>query len=134
MKSTQGADLIGDETFYFRLVILLPYIYKQGFQIATSIPRNLLLTTREKKAEDILPYVSSYNPNNTEIFGILKSNIHILTIDQTMREALSTSKIIKSKRQPPFFWENFNQSKICRASIKNFAYSFQVYLPQLCPL
>ena len=24
MKSTQGAGLIGDETFYFRLIILLP--------------------------------------------------------------------------------------------------------------
>ena len=35
------------------------------------------------------------------MFGILKGNIHILTNDQTMREALSTYKIIKSKRQPP---------------------------------
>ena len=35
------------------------------------------------------------------MFRILKGNIHILTNDQTMREALSTSKIIKSKRQPP---------------------------------
>ena len=35
------------------------------------------------------------------MFGILKSNVHLLTNDQTMREALSTSKIIKSKRQPP---------------------------------
>ena len=35
------------------------------------------------------------------MFGILKGNSHILTNDQTMRESLSTSKIIKSKRQPP---------------------------------
>ena len=35
------------------------------------------------------------------MFGILKGNIHILTNDQTMGEALSTSRIIKSKRQPP---------------------------------
>ena len=76
-------------------------IITEGFKKATSLPRNLLLTTREKKAEDILPYVSTYNPNNTEMFGILKSNVHILTNDQTMREALSTSKIIKSEWQPP---------------------------------
>ena len=76
-------------------------VISEGFKKATSIPRNILLTTREKKAEDILPYVSTYNPNNTEMFRILKGNIHILTNDQTMREALSTSKIIKSKRQPP---------------------------------
>ena len=49
----------------------------------------------------MLPYVSTFNPNNTEMFGIFKNNMHILTNDQTMREALSTSKIIKSKRQPP---------------------------------
>ena len=76
-------------------------VITEGFKKATSIPRNLLLTKREKKAEDKLPYVSTYNPNNTEMFGILKSNVHILTNDLTMREALSTSKIIKSKRQPP---------------------------------
>ena len=76
-------------------------VISEGFKKETSIPRNILLTTREKKAEDILPYVSTYNPNNTEMFGILKGNIYILTNDQTMREALSTSKIIKSKRQPP---------------------------------
>ena len=35
------------------------------------------------------------------MFGVLKSSFHILTIDQTMRDALSKSKIIKSKRQPP---------------------------------
>ena len=71
----------------------------ETFKKATSIPRNLLLTTTEKKTDDRLPYVSTYNPNNTEMFGILKGNSHILTNDQTMREALSTSKIIKSKRQ-----------------------------------
>ena len=35
------------------------------------------------------------------MLGILKGNSHILTNDQTMREALTTTKIIKSKRQPP---------------------------------
>ena len=55
------------------------------------------MTTTEKKTEDILPYVLTYNPNNTEMFGILKGNSHILTKDQTMREALLTSKTIKSK-------------------------------------
>ena len=76
-------------------------VINEGFKKATSIPRNLLLTTKEKEEEDVLPYVSTYNPNNTEMFGILKGNIHILSNDQTMREALAESKIIKSKRQPP---------------------------------
>ena len=76
-------------------------VINEGFKKATSIPRNLLLTTKEKEEEDELPYVSTCNPNNTEMFGTLKGNIHILSNDETMREALAKSKIIKSKRQPP---------------------------------
>ena len=90
----------------------------EGFKNATSIPRNLLLTTTEKKTEDILPYVSTYNPNNTEMFGILKGNSHILTNDQTMREALSTTKMIKSKRQPPNLKKMLTKAKFAdQASI-----------------
>ena len=45
------------------------------------------------------------------MFGILKRNSHILTNDQTMCEALSTSKIIKSKRQPPNLKEILTKAK-----------------------
>ena len=36
-----------------------------------------------------------------EMFSILKNNLHFLTSDQTMRDVLSGTKIIKSKGQPP---------------------------------
>ena len=45
------------------------------------------------------------------MFGILKSNVHIFTNDQTMREALSTSKIIERKRQPPNLKNNLTKAK-----------------------
>ena len=64
-----------------------------------------------KDEEEVLPYVSTFNPNNTEMFGILKSNLYVLTNDQTMREALSGSKIIKSKRQPPNFKKRITRAK-----------------------
>ena len=35
------------------------------------------------------------------MFSILKNNLHFLTSDQTMRDALSGTEIIKRKRQPP---------------------------------
>ena len=50
------------------------------------------------------------------MFGILKGNIHILTNDQTMREALSTSKIIKSKRQPPNLKKILTKAKFAEQS------------------
>ena len=69
-----------------------------GIEKAKSIPRDSLLSTctHTRNEEEVLPYVSTFNPNNTEMFGIFKNNMHILTNDQTMREALSKSKIIKS--------------------------------------
>ena len=37
----------------------------EDFKKVTSILRNLLLTTTKKKTENILPHVSTFNPNNT---------------------------------------------------------------------
>ena len=71
-----------------------------------------------KNEEEVLPYVSTFNPNNTEMFGIFKNNMHILTNDQTMREALSTSKIIKSKRQPPNLKRLITKAKFTEQKIK----------------
>ena len=52
------------------------------------------------------------------MFGIFKNNMHILTNDQTMREALSTSKIIKSKRQPPNLKRLITKAKFAEMKIK----------------
>ena len=71
-----------------------------------------------KNEEEVLPYVSTFNPNNTEMFGIFKNNMNILTNDQTMREALSTSKIIKSKRQPPNLKRLITKAKFTEQKIK----------------
>ena len=94
-------------------------VISEGIKKAKSIPRDVRLTTQERSQEEVLPYVSTFNPNNTHRFGILKSNLHILTNDQTMRGALSGSKFIKSKRQPPNLKKTYNKSKIYRATNKN---------------
>ena len=73
----------------------------QGIKKAISIPRNKLLIPPIKNDEEVIPYVSTYNPHNTEMFSIFKNNLHFLTSDQTIRDALSGTGIIKSKRQPP---------------------------------
>ena len=93
-------------------------VISEGIKKAKSIPRNTLLSTQTQNKEEVLPYVSTFNPNNTEMFGILKSNMHILTNDQTMREALSESKIIKSKRQPPNLKRLITKAKFTEQQIK----------------
>ena len=93
-------------------------VISEGIKKAKSIPRNTLLSTQTQNKEEVLPYVSTFNPNNTEMFGIFKSNMHILTNDQTMREALSESKIIKSKRQPPNLKRLITKAKFTEQQIK----------------
>ena len=95
-------------------------VISEGIKKAKSIPRNTLSSTQtqNKDKEEVLPYVSTFNPNNTEMFGVLKSNMHILTNDQTMREALSESKIIKSKRQPPNLKRLITKAKFMEWQIK----------------
>ena len=93
-------------------------VISEGIKKAKSIPRNTLLSTQTQNKEEVLPYVSTFNSNNTEMFGILKSNMHILTNDQTMREALSESKIIKSKRQPPNLKRLITEAKFTERQLK----------------
>ena len=64
-------------------------LISQGIKKAKSTPRNELLIPPIKNDEEVTSYVSTYNPNNTEMFSILKNNLHFLTSNQTMHDALS---------------------------------------------
>lgn len=48
-----------------------------------------------------MPYVSTHNPRNPEVFNIIRNNLPILEEDPDMKKILDTSQIIKSKRQSP---------------------------------
>ena len=65
-----------------------------------SLDKNLLRTVAIKDKENILPYVSTFNPTDPEIFKPITENMPILQEEETMRNFLSNYKIIKSKRQP----------------------------------
>ena len=76
-------------------------ILNTGIARAKSIPRSQLLSVKIKTDDDVLTYVSTHNPCNNEMFGVLKNNFNILNTDQKMKEVIKGSKIIKSKRQLP---------------------------------
>ena len=60
-----------------------------------------LETLREKvplKNENIIPYASTYNPRNPELFPIIKSNLPILYQDNKLKDLMKKRQIIKSKR------------------------------------
>ena len=75
-------------------------IVEKGLQKAMSLDKNLLRTVAIKDKENIVPYVSTYNPRDPEIFKPIIENMPILQEEETMRNFLSNYKIIKSKRQP----------------------------------
>ena len=75
-------------------------IIKNGIKKAMLIPRNSLLTPKIIEKQNIVPYISTNNPKNKEVFGILKNNLEILKQDSKMNSVLKNTKIIKCKRQP----------------------------------
>ena len=70
---------------------LLTYIY---IYIYILIPN----TTQ---SNDIITYVSTYNPKNPEMFTEIKNSMPVLMNVPKMRAILRTTNFIKSKRQPP---------------------------------
>ena len=71
-----------------------------GIERATGIDIEELRTTKDKsETTNVLPYVSTHNPRNTEAFNIKHQDIPLLKKDPRMKTALQTQKIIKSKRQ-----------------------------------
>ena len=93
-----------------RIRELKPFLIKQnypeqiiehGLQKAMSLDRTLLRTVKAKLEENIVPYVSTYNPRDAETFQVIMDNIPIFQEDEKkMRNILSKHKILKSKRQP----------------------------------
>lgn len=76
-------------------------LIEYGIEKAVKLPRTELLKVHPKENKDIIPYISTFNPNNPEMFGIFKNNINFLHLDKTMNQALKDTSFIKSKRQPP---------------------------------
>jgi len=52
-------------------------IKDSGIQKANQIPKEALLKVQDKEQKDIVPYVSTFNPNTSEMFGVLKSSLFV---------------------------------------------------------
>ena len=76
-------------------------LIKQGIASAKKIPRENLLNVNLKSEEDILPYISTHNPRNPEVYSIINQHLPLLYADPKMKEVLKTTTFIKSKRQLP---------------------------------
>ncbi|MCG7879609.1 MAG: GIY-YIG nuclease family protein [Candidatus Thiodiazotropha endolucinida] len=75
-------------------------IIEHGINRAMSLDKAVLRTVKEKSEDKIIPYVSTYNPKDPELFNVIRDNVPILEEDDKMRRILTKYKLIKSKRQP----------------------------------
>ena len=75
-------------------------IIEYGINRAMSLDKDILRTVKEKSEEKTIPYVSTYNPKDPEMFRVIPDNVPILKEDDKMRNILSKYNLIKSKRQP----------------------------------
>ena len=73
-----------------------------GLKKALEIDREELLQDKNTKAESnkIIPYISEFNPHNSNVFNHIKNNMNILTSDTKMKEIFNKYKIINCHRQP----------------------------------
>ena len=79
-----------------------------------ALDKDLLRTVQERTEESVIPYVSTYNPNDPEMFHVIINNEpKKLQEDEKMRNILSRFKFIKSKvnhKQK----QNFRQKRVMK--------------------
>lgn len=68
---------------------------------AKSQDISVLRSTREKEAYNALLFISTHNPNNVDMFPIIKANTNVLQGSSRMKQVLEKSKLRKGTRQAP---------------------------------
>ena len=71
-----------------------------GIQRALNLNRSELRQVRQNPEDNVVTYVSTFNPKNPELFRAILQNLNILHEDQKMNAILQANTIIKSERQP----------------------------------
>ena len=71
-----------------------------GIEKAMKLEKSTLRTVKDKSEDQVMPYVSTHNPKNPDIYNVIQFNLPILHEDPKMSSILSNFKMIKSKRQP----------------------------------
>lgn len=77
------------------------YIYRLNWDTKTlQLDWADLRKIKQKPEQDIVTFVSTFNPKNPDIFHTLIHNFDILYEDGFMTQILGCQEILKSERQP----------------------------------
>ena len=76
-------------------------IIQKGIEKALNIPLQELRSTKPKNNDHVLPFISTYNPNNRNLFPTIKRTFDSLKTMATTKEIFKNYRLIDSKRQAP---------------------------------
>ena len=74
-------------------------LIKQGFQKAFSIPQKDLRKPKKPSIENILAFITTFNPNNPNIYSTIKSSVNCLKNNNV--SGFQNIRLIQSKHQSP---------------------------------
>ena len=74
-------------------------IITNGIKKALKIPQNELIKPNEKQTDEVLPFISTFNPNNPPVYNTIKNSIEALKRNNI--RGFESIKLINSKQQPP---------------------------------
>ena len=74
-------------------------LIKHGILRAEEKGPILSINDSKKKVDNIIPFVTTYNPNDTNVFNAINIHKHILHKSEKMNKILQKHKIINCKRQ-----------------------------------
>ena len=77
----------------------LDSLIKQGFQKALSVPQKGLRKPKKPSNENILPFITTFNPNNPNIYSTIKSSFNCLKNNNV--SGFHNIRPMQSKRQSP---------------------------------
>ena len=75
-------------------------IVEKGIEKALAIPQEQLRSEKLKRKDNILPFISTYNPNNLIMFPKVREIYGNLQTSKTFGKIFAKHKLIDCKRQP----------------------------------
>ena len=78
----------------------LQNLIQEAIQKATSIPIENLRASKSKTDSNNLVFVTTFNPNNKNVFPLIQAALKSLQQSNETKESFKDIKLIKSQRQP----------------------------------
>ena len=91
-------------------------VVEKGIEKALAIPQDQLRSEKVKNNDDILPFISTRNSNNSNVFLRLREIYRNFQASKILGKIFAKGKVIDCERQPsnskrPLWFSNFSTNK-----------------------